>query len=159
MVRSPATARPCTCLTICDLLSRAATIRGGFLALGAVAANDSIQWLSVPWLAPARLAVTDHYTSLTILHLLVSVAAIPMATWLLVFTDRWSHRQVHQREWQRLQAGDVNRDQATDVADTCLSNSLTEHWIYRWSPMALTISCVGNRPLSTLLNRCGKVRP
>ena len=49
-------------------------VLNGFTALGQTAASDMIQWMSIPWVAAAHLAVTDHYQPLTCLQLLAAGA-------------------------------------------------------------------------------------
>ncbi len=55
-----------------------------FQALGETAACPAIQWLSLPWIASAKLAVTQTYSFSTLLVALVSLASVPIAIGLLV---------------------------------------------------------------------------
>ena len=110
---------------------------GAFSALGHVASCDLVQWLSLPWIAPARLAVTSHYSLQTIGLLFVSTIVIPLATWVLIVIDRWSAQRVHDRERQRLEGGSTTRDQQdTDQTrnELCASG---EHWIHSRCPESI----------------------
>lgn len=105
-----------------------------FSALGHVAACDAIQWLSLPWIAPAHLAVTEHYTLLAIAQLIISLAMIPLATWILFQADRWSSQQVHLRDRRRLESGHANFQTETADANKLALASSTEHWVHSLAP-------------------------
>jgi hypothetical protein len=109
-------------------------IINAFHALGEVAACDAIQWLSVPWIAPAHLAVTEHYSLITAVQMIVSISLVPLATWLLVKVDRWSSEQIHRREVARLNSGDAKRDAEDAESNRIELSEASEHWIYRLCP-------------------------
>ena len=121
-----------------------------FHALGEVASCDIVQWLSVPWIAPAHLAVTDHYSLTTVVQLVISISLIPLATWILSRVDRWSSDQVHDREVLRLHAGDVTRDQNDAELNRIELSASSEHWIYALAPAAWqgTLSIAGRHWVS-----------
>ncbi|MGB7342735.1 MAG: hypothetical protein WBD20_00835 [Pirellulaceae bacterium] len=81
----------------------------GFDAIGQVAASDTIQWLALPWIASARLAVTADLQMATCAHLLISLAMLPLSVALLVRVDAWAQTARHRRELQRLETGDYYR--------------------------------------------------
>jgi hypothetical protein len=64
-----------------------------FDSLGQTAASDTVQWLSLPWIVPAQIAVTEHYAWLTPLQLAGSAALIPLSIALLVRVDAWAAAQ------------------------------------------------------------------
>ena len=80
-----------------------------FTALGQVASCEVIQWLSIPWIAAAELAVTDHYVLLTPLLGLVSLSLIPASIFVLVRIDAWSTRARHQREQRSFEQRDFSQ--------------------------------------------------
>ncbi len=125
-------------------------ILNAFGALGSLATCEAIQWLSIPWIAPAQLAVTQNYTLLTSLQLAVSIALIPLATWLLVQVDLCSSQQIHRQEQRKLQAG-----LATAGSDDAERNRIDlsqsgQHWIYALTPksMHLALSIAGRHSVS-----------
>ena len=81
-------------------------VLNSFHALGQTASCQAIQWLSVPWIASAELAVSEHYSFRTLLLTVISIALIPASIGLLVYVDAWACRQRLRREQQRLAAGD-----------------------------------------------------
>ncbi len=86
-------------------------VLNSFHALGETASCQAIQWLSLPWIASAELAVTENYTLGTLLSMLLSAALLPASIALVIYTDAWACRQRLQREQQRLAAGDYERTQ------------------------------------------------
>ncbi len=121
-----------------------------FQALGEVAACDAIQWLSLPWVAPAQLAVTEHYTLLTCLQLMVSLTLVPLATWLLVRVDRWSRQQVHIQERKRLESGATGRGNEDAESIRMELAESTDHWIYESTSESMrdTLSIAGRHWVS-----------
>ncbi|QDT13293.1 hypothetical protein K239x_53110 [Planctomycetes bacterium K23_9] len=91
----------------------------GFSAIGDVAASDTIQWLALPWISSARLAVTADMQLMTFAQLAVSLLMIPVSIAALVRVDAWSQAARHRREQERLQdrsflANSDIRNQSTD---------------------------------------------
>jgi hypothetical protein len=80
-------------------------ILNGFKGLGQAAASDVIQWLSIPWMAAAHLAVTGDYRALTFVQLLASASVLPLAILMLVRVDSRSMASRLRREQDRLEAG------------------------------------------------------
>lgn len=105
-----------------------------FLAIGQVAACDVIQWLSMPWIAPAQLAVAESYTSWTVSQLLISLVLVPLATCLLVGVDRWSDLRVHRQERNRLESGQAKRDHQDLAVNRAKFVEADEPWIHNFTP-------------------------
>ena len=76
-----------------------------FRGLGEIASTPMIQFLSIPWIAAAHLAVTESLQPLTALQLLAALGIFPLSMILLVKADRWSLRQEQKSEESRLAAG------------------------------------------------------
>jgi hypothetical protein len=113
-------------------------ILNGFLALGRVAASDTVQVLAVPWVSAAHLTVAEHYNAQTLLQLLASVCVLPLAILLLVQVDRWSIAKRHQRERTRLAVGHyVSHEMFTE---SWLDNHTgrVRDWADRWVPTFAT---------------------
>ena len=85
----------------------------GFTALGDTASCQTIQWLSVPWVASSSLAITQSYHWITGLQLIASVALIPLSMLILVHVDRWAEETRQNRERQILAAGTVDSKPTT----------------------------------------------
>jgi len=105
-----------------------------FHALGEVAASPAIQWLSLPWIAGAKLAVAPHYAAETIVLANVSLGVIPAATWVLVRVRYWSEHQATYREFQALQSGHARRSDQWDAAIDFRLIGLPSHWFYHRLP-------------------------
>ncbi len=100
---------------------------GGFTALGETAATPMVQWLSLPWMASAQLVVSPGYGLLTLAKLIISVAIVPLSIVVLVKADARSRRARHQREQQRLAAGEFETDKQTEsLADS--ASTLALRW-------------------------------
>lgn len=125
-------------------------ILNAFHALGEVAACDAIQWLSVPWIAPAHLAVSEQYSWTTAIQLIVSISLVPLATWMLIKVDRWSNEQIHGREVGRLESGDAKRENQDAESNWVKLSEAREHWIYSSTPDLLrdTLSIAGRHWVS-----------
>ncbi len=76
-----------------------------FASLGRAAACDMVQWLSIPWIAAAHLAVTDHYQPINALQLLAAASVLPLAIATLARVDAWSISKRHKREQRLLGEG------------------------------------------------------
>ncbi len=126
-----------------------------FHAIGQVAACDAIQWLSLPWIAPAHLAVAQHYTLLTVAQLTLSIALVPLAIWLLVRVDQWSSARVHQQELNRLESGQANRANEDVALNRSKLSEASEHWIFELAPEHFheAISIAGRHWVSVKLYR------
>jgi hypothetical protein len=98
-------------------------VLNGFRSLGETAASDMVQWLSLPWVAAAHLAVTEHYQPLTFLQLLATASVWPLAIGLLVRVDAWSVSAKHHREQQRLASGGYQRQQSQSEAALVITAS------------------------------------
>ena len=68
-------------------------VLGLFESLGQTAASDAVQWMSIPWIVPAQIAVTENYTLLTCLQLVGATALIPLSILVLVRVDAWASGQ------------------------------------------------------------------
>lgn len=77
-----------------------------FGSLGELAASDTVQWLSLPWIPSAQLTVTGGYQWMTVLQALAAVLVLPLAITMLVRLDARTLRSQARRERQRLDAGD-----------------------------------------------------
>ncbi len=92
----------------------------GFRSLGQVASSGSAAGRIEPWYAPSQLAVATESTTTTGVLALLSVLTLPAVVWGLVRIDRWSQRNVVDREKANLQnqSYTTNADlrlQATDA--------------------------------------------
>ncbi|MDF1840410.1 MAG: hypothetical protein P1U77_03185 [Rubripirellula sp.] len=83
----------------------------GFKALGQLAASEIIQWLAVPWIAAANLAIEESFGLSTLGNLFIAIGSLPVAIITLVKVDAWSQQCLLQRERQRLDRGQTNHDQ------------------------------------------------
>ncbi|MEM8669816.1 MAG: hypothetical protein AAGG48_19980 [Planctomycetota bacterium] len=90
----------------------------GVRAMGQTAASEWVQWMSVPWLASANLAVHGSVGFISVANLMIAIGTLPLAILLLVRVDRWSHEAVLKRERNRLAAGEyiTQRDSWSEVA-------------------------------------------
>lgn len=105
-----------------------------FQALGEVAASPAIQWLSLPWVAGAQLAVAAEYSFATLMLASVALATLPAATWLLVQIHCRADQQAIRREQQTLQTGRARRsDQYQGVNDVRFA-ALPTRGMYRQLP-------------------------
>ena len=101
-------------------------VLNGFNSLGDVAASTVVQWIAIPWIPGAYLAVTENWQWLTLMQLVATFATFPMMILLLVRVDAWSIKRTHQREQQRLQAGDFQ----SNTQPTSLSLNQANHAIF-----------------------------
>ncbi len=91
-----------------------------FDSLGQTAASDMVQGLSLPWIVPAQIAVTEHYWWLTIVQLAGSASLIPLSIVLLVRVDAWAAAQRLRAEQEalgndRYHRSDIARDAAHKI--------------------------------------------
>jgi hypothetical protein len=107
-----------------------------FQALGQTAASDVIQWLAIPWLAPAKLAVSEHYTFTTLCCAVASVSLLPVFIVLLVRTDAWANQMRLRREQRRLAEGRFDRTSGGDAdrVATLGTKSLVASMLERYVP-------------------------
>ncbi len=80
-----------------------------FQSLGKTAACDAIQWLSIPWIAAAQVAVTENYKWVTLLQLIASAAVVPLSIMLLVRVDAWAVARQARHERECLEANRFQR--------------------------------------------------
>lgn len=104
-------------------------VLNSFTGLGQTAACDMIQWMSLPWIVPAQIALTESYSMLTMAQLLGTASLIPLAIIFLVRVDRWSSQQQLLREKNRFAKGVVGRPEI-DVNE--ISREQETHPIRRW---------------------------
>ena len=80
-------------------------VLNSLVALGETASCGAIQWLSIPWIAPASATVMDGYGWQTLTCLLITALTIPASIVLLVNVDAWADRKRLADEKQRLVEG------------------------------------------------------
>ncbi len=100
-----------------------------FQSLGQTAASDAVQWLSIPWIAAAQIAVTEQYQLITLLQLSVAIALVPLSILLLIRVDAWTSAKQLARERERL---DSNQFQRTVANRENLYQSNKVHPIRSW---------------------------
>lgn len=111
-------------------------VLNGFRGLGETAASGTIHWMSLPWLAPSSLAVTESIGWSTLVELIVAIGSLPLAIIALVKVDHWSRRAVLRREQERLIDGDFTTGRqewagwidATPSRWKQVSSSIAPHW-------------------------------
>jgi hypothetical protein len=109
----------------------------GFVCLGQTASCQTIQWLSLPWIASAHLAVTDHYQMITSLQLLASIAVLPLSILTLVGVDTWSQRKKEQRELVKLRSGDYQSAWGSSEQTPESTFAVGPfRWLERWIPVS-----------------------
>ena len=89
-------------------------VSGAFRSLGQTAASDTVQWLSLPWWPASRLIVAPSYDLESIVCLLTSLAAIPLAIVALIHVDAWVASNRLRRERTLLASGKIKRDSVND---------------------------------------------
>lgn len=100
-----------------------------FQSLGQTAACDTIQWLSLPWIVPAKIAVTEQYSLLSLLQLVGAAALIPLAIATLVRVDAWTSRQELSRERDRFRS---NQYRTAEAAAASFDSVREVHPARRW---------------------------
>lgn len=73
-----------------------------FRCLGATAASAPVQWLALPWIPAAELAVAPHYNATTALQLLVTVSLVPLTVMVLIAVDDRVRGRQQEHERKRL---------------------------------------------------------
>ena len=103
----------------------------GFQSLGQTAASDTIQYLSLPWIVPAQLAVTESYQWLTAVQLIAAAASVPLAILVLVRVDGWTTAKLQRREQERLLAGQFITGERTSPRSSVASDGASA-WDQLW---------------------------
>ena len=73
-----------------------------FHSLGATAASDTVQWLSIAWWPASQIITTENYGWNTIPLLMETIAVVPIAIIVLVHADAWVTRMQVEKERRRL---------------------------------------------------------
>lgn len=100
-----------------------------FQSLGLTAASDMIQCLSLPWIVPASIAVSDSYGWHIVGELMILVMLIPAAIVLLVRIDAWASNQRLQREQACLRSGDFQCSTGSSLRPLEIGSA---HPLRRW---------------------------
>ncbi len=106
-----------------------------FQSLGQTASTDCVQWLSLPWIVPAQIAVTQQYQWITAPQLIASASLVPLSIMILVRVDAVTAAKQISRERGRLES---NQFQQNQKEKACLNRQRLRHplgaWIQRRLP-------------------------
>ncbi|QDT04154.1 hypothetical protein K227x_25430 [Rubripirellula lacrimiformis] len=105
-----------------------------FSAIGQTAASDAVQWMSLPWIPTAHLAVAETYGMWTMVQFASAIAILPLAILTLVGIDSRSRTAAHQAELAHLQRNDYRSSDQDLSADPNHRPSFVgiSNWLSRW---------------------------
>jgi hypothetical protein len=106
----------------------------GFRGLGLVASSDVIQWLSLPWIPAAHLAVSPGHGWLAFTQILGSLAMLPIAIWTLVQVDAHGWRLRLRWEQARLAEGRYESARSISQGIELIPSSQLFGWFDGWIP-------------------------
>ena len=109
-----------------------------FRAIGSTASCDAIQWLSMPWIACSKIAVTQEIHFDFWKSLVGCLIALPIATTVYVWVDRMCGELVHRREVQLWKSG-----RYADHRVESIDRSANSSWWHRFASASSMASSLG----------------
>ncbi|TWU48919.1 hypothetical protein Poly51_48230 [Rubripirellula tenax] len=106
-------------------------VLNAFAALGQTAASPMIQWLSLPWIASAKLVITESFSLTSIAQLVIAIATLPISMLAFVRIDHRAEFRSHMTEQSRLRRGEYHRDETAEVVRESTS-IFRSTWILRY---------------------------
>ncbi len=100
-----------------------------FQSLGETAASEAVQWMSLPWIVPAQIAVTQEYQWLTLGQLVATASLLPLSIMVLVRVDAMATARQLKRQRNRFASGEFQRLGDVDPETACRLNT---HPVRRW---------------------------